>query len=190
MKIEIERKYLINSEIAFNEMIKKSIFNIYLVQWYFITGERYRYIIYNNNKEKWFYNKKESINREIRKEIEKEINPDDVNLKLLTKANVVMKKRYIINSNPEIIIDNILNPNNIINYKKDVNLIKHLLEIEIMENKNYNFDEIIDKYLKNYKNSLIDVTFLEGFNNLEFAGETNLKPFDLIRLIHKIKKQV
>jgi hypothetical protein len=178
--IEIERKYIIKSKKLFDSLVKKSFKKILIAQWYDFN-ERYR-LVFDCNKKIWTKNSKIEISKEKRIEEEEKINETEINFDNLSKRRVVVKERFFINNDPEIIIDNLINLNNKIYYLKPFEEIQHLLEIE---QKSIPIDDF-ENELKKITNSLEDikeVTFLDGYNNAEFAGKTDLSPREIIKTL-------
>jgi hypothetical protein len=176
--IEIERKYIIKSKKLFDNLVNKSFKRILIAQWY-DYNERYRLVFDFKNKT-WTKNSKIEISKEKRIEAEEEINETEINFDNLSKRRVVVKERFFLNNDPEIIIDNLFNLNNRINYLKPFEEIHYLLEIE---QKNISINNFNNELLK-ITNSLTDieeVTFLDGYNNAEFAGNTDLSPEEIIK---------
>jgi len=169
MILEKEKKYRIKSQYVFNKLVSRSLCRALIVQWYDNAGLRTRLEKLSDN-EIWTLNYKKELTKGIREEEERTIEKSHVNVEDLKCQRMVMKHRYLLNKDPEIVIDELLNPNNCINYKKDLKEIKYLLEIE---EKTINID--LDSYLKDFLVELYfgleDLTYKEGYNNSDFAGE-------------------
>jgi len=169
MSFERERKYRIKNQEAFNRVVSQNLRKSLIIQWYDNFGVRTR-LEKVDGEEIWNLNFKKEIEKGLRQEKEKIINKNMVNPESLKNQKLVMKFRYFLNYDPEIVVDELLNPCNCINYKKDLKEIKYLLEIE---EKTKNVD--LDGYLRNFLGSLYleleDLTYKEGYNNTDFAGE-------------------
>lgn len=178
--IERERKYIFTNYFLFLNLKRKAIKKIKIIQFYNDKNERYRL---NLNEDIWIYNQKKYISYEKRFEKENIINNDKINDLKLSNSKCVAKYRYILNEDPEIVLDEIKNIDNILNYKKNL---KYILEIE---EKNIYIKDL-DDYLKNYLmddyNYLKDVTNLKEFSNINFASNFDI---DYINLIKKFKEE-
>ncbi|GAB6188357.1 hypothetical protein JCM30566_00960 [Marinitoga arctica] len=149
MGIEIERKYTLD-EVEAEKLKNKSIKKIGIIQWYLKSSEneieRVRLQLMKKNNEiikKWNYAYKANTDIPHEKiEKEKEYIPNNINE--LYEKKVVIKIRYIIKNNPEIVLDEFIE---IFGLKYNIPE-KYLLEIEMKEIKKYykeNFDEILEK---------------------------------------------
>ncbi|AEX85302.1 hypothetical protein Marpi_0886 [Marinitoga piezophila KA3] len=189
MSIEIERKYIISNDES-EELIKKAIKKIGIVQWYIRDDineiERYRLSIIKNNKDydyKWTYAYK--ANTKIAHEkIEKERVEKPQELENLIKYKMVAKIRYMINDNPEIVVDEFVDFNKI-RYNIEE---KFLLEIEMKEEKKYkkeDFEEVLKKFdIETIK----DVT--EDFKYYNNRIAVVAKNIILNEIIEKIKEKL
>lgn len=170
MTLEKERKFKIKSQTVFKKLISQSLNKTLIVQWYDNQGLRTRLEKFSDDNEIWTLNYKKEIAKGIREEEEKIIKKDCVNIEVLKNQRMVMKYRYLLNQDPEIVIDELLNPNNCINYRKELKEIKYLLEIE-EKSKNINLDSYLKDFLGKLYFDLEDLTYKEGYNNSDFAGE-------------------
>ncbi|HOO75068.1 MAG TPA: hypothetical protein PLS66_07230 [Tepiditoga sp.] len=173
MKYEKELKYTLSEKI-FLILKEKSIKKIQIAQWYMNDNTRLRLELYNGNK-KWLKTSKKRINNLLREESEEEVHPDKIDSEDLKNHSVVLKYRYIISYEPEIITDEIINLSGRIIYNTDYQKIKYLLEIEEKSNPIEN----LEKYLFNYLKNLYNINSKElnpvyndfRFNNSYFAGK-------------------
>lgn len=171
MKIEREKKFRIPDYYIFKELISKSKEISLIIQWYDRKGRRTR-LEKKNNKEIWTTNIKKEIEKGLREEIEYVINPEKVDIEDMKNQRMVIKNRYILNYDPEVVVDEILNPDNCINYKKDLSEIRYLLEIEEKFEK-VDLESFLKDFLQDLYYELEDLTYLEGYNNSDFAGTHN-----------------
>lgn len=183
MQIENEKKYRIKSEYTFKKIISKSFQKSLIFQWYDENGVRTR-LEKKNIEEIWTLNIKKELEKGIREEEEKPLNSKEVNLDKLKSQRMVIKNRYLLNSDPEIIVDEILNPNNCIKYKKALSEIKYLLEIE-EKSKKVDLDKFLRVFLGEPYKDLEDLTYQDGYNNSDFAGEHNCDLYNIIKGINE-----
>ncbi|HOO74712.1 MAG TPA: hypothetical protein PLS66_05430 [Tepiditoga sp.] len=169
---EKERKYILKKD-KINELLEKQIKKEGLIQWYIDPEEGYdetriRLVIENNpsgKMKKWIKtSKKKTDNKDLRYEKEESIEMiEDEEKKLNNKKNII-KIRYYICKNPEIIIDEFLRP-----YDKKYNNFdyKYLMEIE-MKNEEKSFEEILkEKNLEEY----IENEITGKISNKDIASE-------------------
>jgi hypothetical protein len=165
---EREKKFLINDYESYLKLKKNYIRKFLLIQWYKDTGERIRRIKSITGQETWINTVKTYVSKEIRHE--EEVVISSPNISELDNLEVVAKIRYIILEDPEIVIDRLLNPFRLINYKMPFDHIKYLLEIEEKKQK---IDDL-NKYLKSYlKDDFYNLKQIDGnniFSNKDFAG--------------------
>ncbi|SHE74290.1 hypothetical protein SAMN02745164_01049 [Marinitoga hydrogenitolerans DSM 16785] len=147
--IEIERKYTIDKNSA-EQLKKKALKRIGIIQWYLTNKkneiERIRLQIIKENVgliKKWKYAYKANTNIPHEK-IEEEKDYIQQDLKELFNKEMVIKVRYIIRENPEIVLDEFVEIEGLKYNIKE----KNLLEIEMKETKKYtkkDFEEILKK---------------------------------------------
>jgi hypothetical protein len=94
---------------------------------------------------------------------------------------MVMKKRYLLNKDPEIVVDELLNPDNCIMYKKEFSEIMYLLEIE-EKGKKVDLTKFLMDFLGDVFWKLEDLTYLDGYNNSDFAGEHQCDLNKIVRM--------
>ncbi|WGS65376.1 hypothetical protein [Marinitoga aeolica] len=190
MSIEIERKYIIDTEEA-EKLKNKSIKKIGIIQWYLRSEEneieRVRLqLIKKNNKiiKKWNYAYK--ANTKIpHKKIEKERNyiPRDINI--LFDKKMVIKIRYVIKENPEIVIDEFVKIEGL-HYNIDE---KNLLEIEMKEIKEYNVEDFLNELKKENIKIIKDVTENYKYYNNNIASKPDMR-IDLNEIIEVLKWRI
>lgn len=172
--IEIERKYIIDNNVA-NNLIKKAKKKIGIVQWYLVNKkdeiERVRLKLENKGLiEKWNYAYK--ANTEIpheKIEKEKKYVPDSIDE--LFEKEMIVKMRYIIKENPEIVLDEFIELEGLTYNIQE----KYLLEIEMKDIKKYTKDDF-DKILKDEGIELIsDATEDYRYYNNNIANKINRK---------------
>ena len=172
--IEKEKKYTL-SEKNFKRLIKNAIKYSVIIQWYNERGVRIRVEILKNKKI-WTKNTKIQLNELKRIEKEHEISKPDT--ELLKNWKVVVKKRYYLFFDPEIIVDEILNPKNSIKYR-NYEEIKYLLEIEEKNKKIASFD----KYIKDKFGFLPSGV---NFTNYSFSKKCNISPEELLAEVKNV----
>ncbi len=176
---EREKKYIINDYESYLKLKHNYLKKDLLIQWYKDTGERIRMIKTTDGNETWIKTIKKYISSEIRHE-EEEVIAKPISTEL-NNLPVVAKIRYLILEDPEIVIDRLLNPLRIIEYKLSFDKIKYLLEIE----EKYNEIEDLDKYLKIYLKddyySLKQIDKENLFTNRDFAGSYDSSADELIK---------
>ncbi|BBE31995.1 hypothetical protein OSSY52_21360 [Tepiditoga spiralis] len=166
--IEKEKKYILNEK-NFKRLIKNAIKYSVIIQWYNEKNERIRVEILNNE-ELWTKNIKIPLNE--LKRIEKEYKISKPNMDSLKDFKVVIKKRYYLFFDPEIIIDEILNPKNSIKYK-NYEKIRYLLEIEEKSKRIDSFDNYI-------KNKFDFLPKAANFSNYFLSEKCNISPEELL----------
>lgn len=190
MGIEIERKYLVDENEA-NKLKKISVDKIGIIQWYLRSSqdeiERVRLQLRKENNEvirKWNYAYK--ANTDIPHEkIEKEKDYVPESMDVLFNKKMVIKIRYIIKENPEIVLDEFVEiPGLEYNIPE-----KYLLEIEMKKIRKYtesDFDEI----LKKEKIKILeDVTEDYRYYNNNIANKVR-RNLDLKELIEVLKWRI
>lgn len=168
MKIEKERKYIFDDQTVALNLIRKAKTRSLIFQWYLDEGERIRLEI-SSEKFSWTRNFKTEIDIQSRYEDESSLNPSDVEFNRLSTYPVVVKNRYFLEYDPEIIVDEILNPAEMIKYNMPQTGEKlFLMEIEEKNTFVEDLSEFVNKIFSN--ESLIDVTGLKKYKNSEIAG--------------------
>ncbi len=169
MKYENERKYRIPDIYLFKKLISISFEEWLILQWYDKNGLRTRLEIKKGEKV-WTTNLKKEIKKGLREEEEGFIKEEEIDFDNLKNQKMVMKKRYLLNKDPEIVIDELMNPGKCIRYKKEFSDIMYLLEIEEKEKK-VDLTKFLMDFLGDTFWKLEDLTYLDGYNNSDFAGE-------------------
>lgn len=169
MKYENERKYRIPDKYIFKKLVSLAFDEWLILQWYDKKGLRTRLEIKKGEKV-WTTNLKKEIKKGLREEEEDFLNEKEIDFDNLKSQRMVMKKRYLLNKDPEIVVDELLNPDNCIMYKKEFSEIMYLLEIEEKEKK-VDLTEFLMDFLGDVFWKLEDLTYLDGYNNSDFAGE-------------------
>ncbi|PNR87489.1 hypothetical protein HWHPT5561_09400 [Petrotoga sp. HWH.PT.55.6.1] len=169
---EVEKKYLLNQS-TFNNLLKsKKHSKVGIIQWYVSDSEdtRYRLTIKKlptGFYQEWTYTSKSS-GLEEREEIERSVSPQEIAEKwnLLKSFKMVAKIRYILQKNPEIVIDEFLKP---FEHQLAVKDLEYLMEVEEKgEVKKKDFNE----YLKD--NDYPVENFIEVNDNFEKYKNKNL----------------
>ena len=176
---EMEKKYIITNYESYLKLKKEYIKKDLLIQWYADNGERIRRIVSYSGDETWIKTVKTYISEELRREEEEVIQKP--NLLNLNKMPVVAKVRYLILSDPEIIIDRLLNPFRLIDYQKNFDKIKYLLEIEEKNNKIDDLNNYLKIFLKDNYDTLEQVDKENLFTNKDFAGKYDCDAKQLIK---------
>jgi hypothetical protein len=169
LKYENERKYRIPDIYLFKKLISISFDEWLILQWYDKNGLRTRLEIKKGEKV-WTTNLKKEIKKGLREEEEGFIKEEEIDFDNLKNQRMVMKKRYLLNKDPEIVIDELMNPDNCIRYKKEFSDIMYLLEIE-EKGKKVDLTKFLMDFLGDIFWKLEDLTYLDGYNNSDFAGE-------------------
>lgn len=169
LKYENERKYRIPDIYIFKKLVSQAFDEWLILQWYDKNGLRTRLEIKKGEKV-WTTNLKKEIKKGLREEEEGFIKEEDIDFDNLKSQRMVMKKRYLLNKDPEIVVDELLNPDNCIRYKKEISEIMYLLEIE-EKGKKVDLTKFLMDFLGDIFWKLEDLTYLDGYNNSDFAGE-------------------
>jgi hypothetical protein len=169
LKYENERKYRIPDKYIFKKLVSLAFDEWLILQWYDKKGLRTRLEIKKGEKV-WTTNLKKEIKKGLREEEEDFLNEKEIDFDNLKSQRMVMKKRYLLNKDPEIVIDELMNPDNCIRYKKEFSDIMYLLEIEEKEKK-VDLTKFLMDFLGDIFWKLEDLTYLDGYNNSDFAGE-------------------
>ena len=168
MKIEKERKYIFADPTDPLNLIVKAKTRSLIFQWYLNEGERIRLEI-SSGKFLWTRNLKTEIDVQSRYEEEVSLNPSDIDFNRLFTHPMVVKNRYFLEYDPEIIIDEILNPAGMIKYNMPQTGEKlFLTEIEEKDTFVKDLSEFMNRFFAN--RTLIDVTGLKKYKNSEIAG--------------------
>lgn len=165
---ERENKYLIKDFESYLKLKKNYIRKLLLIQWYKDDGKRIRRIKSISGQETWVETIKTYVSKEIRNEEEKIIPTPDA--RELDNLEVVAKIRYFVLDDPEIIVDRLLNPFNLINYKISFDNIKYLLEIEEKKNNIEDLNIFLKTYLKEDFKKLKQIDKENMLSNKDFAG--------------------
>jgi len=180
LKYENERKYRIPEKYLFEKLVSFAFDEWLILQWYDKNGLRTRLEIKKGEKV-WTTNLKKEITKGLKEEQEEFINEEKIDYDNLKSQRMVMKKRYLLNKDPEIIVDELLNPDNCIRYKKKLSKIAYLLEIEEKEKK-VDLTRFLMSFLGDIFWKLEDLTYLDGYNNSDFAGKHECDLNKLIRM--------
>jgi len=188
--IESERKYLIkNIDKKVDKLKKNSIKKVGIIQWYEDdkeTEERTRLTIFYDkiigHTHLWEKTtKKPTKDPQKRIEDEKILDPrKEVNLSDFENKKSVVKIRYILKENPEIVLDEFLEIDNSKDFKSITKPIKrYLLEIEERQNE-CDFDKELKDLGLELGKDLEDVTENKEYKNIQMAKNSYLKPLGII----------
>ncbi|POZ92492.1 hypothetical protein [Petrotoga halophila] len=180
MKYENERKYRIPDKYIFKKLVSLAFDEWLILQWYDKKGLRTRLEIKKGEKV-WTTNLKKEIKKGLREEEEGFIKEEEIDFDKLKSQRMVMKKRYLLNKDPEIVVDELLNPDNCIMYKKEFSEIMYLLEIE-EKGKKVDLTKFLMDFLGDVFWKLEDLTYLDGYNNSDFAGEHQCDLNKIVRM--------
>ncbi|WP_165146095.1 hypothetical protein [Marinitoga sp. 38H-ov] len=174
--IEIERKYIVDDKVA-KKLIDRSKKKIGIVQWYLrnekneIERVRLQIILKNNELiKKWNYAYKANTNIPHEK-IEKEKKYIPKNINELFNKEMIIKVRYIIKENPEIVLDEFIELDDL-KYNIDE---KYLLEIEMKDIKKYTKNDFINILKEENIEVLSDVTEDYRYYNNNIANKKKNK---------------
>jgi CYTH domain-containing protein len=186
MSIEIERKFIVD-EAESDKLKKRSIKKIGIIQWYLKSEEneieRVRLQLIRENGEiieKWNYAYKANTNIPHVK-IENEKDYVTKNIDDLFNKKMVVKIRYIIKENPEIVLDEFVEFE-YLHYNINE---KYLLEIEMKEIKEYNTEDFLNELKKENIKIIKDVTedYKYYNNNIATKSEKDLKLKEILEVL-------
>lgn len=197
MMLEVEKKYLIDSD-SIHEMKKTfSYTQVGIVQWYFdksertLTSSRIRCLVNSSGSQTWICGTKSCIdgNLVLREENERQVDGLTINMEKLKNLPFVIKTRTIFEANPkaEVVIDELI-ANPYVQYD-----VKCLLEIELKnvsgEDYDRSFCNVIKFYgLEDLKDVSDDFRYTNNAIALRAFREHRTDDSNIVELIELLKK--